>query len=112
MFILGYNKIDTTEKVDEFTTRITGYSWGSHAYIVFKRCYDQYLKQYDKDNELPADWMFQSIQKTYSVNENLFIQYNKSQSMHGFSGYTVNQSCTKDPPPGFPKIENLLGSEE
>lgn len=71
------------------------YNHGSHAYIVFKEGYDDYINVVNTENAI-ADLVFEKMPQIYSTNENLFIQANICSSMHQTSGrHCDNEHCIK-----------------
>lgn len=91
--------------------------YGSHAYVVFKKYYDIYLKfldsvkiadcfQFNKDLIVKKDIFF-------VPSRNLFIQFCNSKSMNGHHGYiwrSGGRSLTRNEifGKGFPSIESLI----
>lgn len=81
---------------------------GSHAYLLFKSGYDQYVSFFDENPNRRADNdIFMSVGKGYILNYPLFIQYSEQKSMNNHVGY-IFYGDHNTPPIGFPPIDYYL----
>lgn len=83
------------------------YTYGSHAYIIFAKGYNEYLKLYAKtahDKNVNADGMLWRMSNSYCIGDPLFIQYSNSSSMNNHYGYIYFKN-RKTPPLNFDAIQ-------
>lgn len=96
------------QQFNKHINNITTIISGSHAYILFKEGYDDYINFFTKNPNATADChVFYKIQPSYILNKPLFIQYSNNKSMNNHVGY-IYYGDHKTPPIGFKKIENML----
>lgn len=103
--VLGNVYIKSSGHVRNNMFRIS-FLHGSHAYIVFKSGYDKLIASYNDIGKC-ADRLIANTQ-AYSPKMNLFIQYSKERSMHGFSEYIWEKRSRDQILKEFPKIETVL----
>ena len=107
MLVLGYNKLKSLIRVNDRISKLSGFLWGSHAYVIFNKAYTDYLIRYNKNPQLVADDYFGTMRNVYVVNSNLFIQSNESKSMNGYVGYIYDNVGHERPPSNFDTIDEL-----
>lgn len=105
MVFLGYNKyfgkLDNKSDMSIMTSDL----YGTHSYVVFSNCYDEYLDLYDKNPTRASDWYpYNGIGQCYISNINIFIQRCVEKSMNGWSGYILDNKSLEKPPEGFAEI--------
>ena len=113
MVILGWSACQKRlQKFDQLFNRVTTWTIsGSHAYILFKNGYDQYLKFFDNNKEGRADNnIYQAVKNSYILSQPLFIQYSQTKSMNNHIGYIFYGDHDK-PPQGFQTINEVLKNE-
>lgn len=107
--LLGWNKYDSCNCIDNLWNSLNKWAWGSHAYIVFNCAYDSYIETYDKNPYMVADSFFGFYgNKTIMPKDNLFIQYNITKSMNGYNGYIYNNISNSVPPDGFSCFDKII----
>lgn len=72
---LGYNMIYGSDRANAVGSKyIAGLrTWGSHAYVVFRKYYDQYMRIFEK-HIVCDDAVFNEGGDTLLIGENIFIQ--------------------------------------
>ena len=65
------------------------YTFGCHAYVVFKKYYDMYFKLFEKNIVCDHD-VFNASNDIYMTKENLFIQRNVELQIHAIN---KNRNC-------------------
>lgn len=91
---------------------------GSHAYIIFEKAYDRYLKSYNEDPLKASDVMLTNFDNciTYKTKESLFIQYNRKKSNWGCIGYIYEldqkQKWSNTPPKEYEDVEPYILKNE
>lgn len=114
ILVLGYNKVNSCNYKNSEINIVTPSEgidfsvWGSHAYIIFRSAYDEYLNIFEKDPGLSSDGYFSRLAPTYVTKTNIFIQRCDNKSMNGHSGYILDNISHSNPPEGFKKIEYYL----
>lgn len=109
MLMLGYNKYNKIERINDNISKLLSWCWGSHAYILFSGAYDAYLDEYDKNTKHVADDFYGILKNVYIPNKNIFIQRNVAKSMNGYSGYIWDNKSRSKPPEGFCMFEDIIG---
>lgn len=114
MLILGWNVLKNASKIDDIILKGPSRPancdrriYGSHAYIVFEKCYDKYIKHSCRGKLTAADDFLDRFDPTYVSRVNLFIQRCSKISMTGHVGYILDNESYKNPPNGFDKIEDI-----
>jgi GR25 family glycosyltransferase involved in LPS biosynthesis len=85
--------------------------WGSHAYVVFKDCYDEIISLLKSTPH--GDHTFHKIINTYAASKPIFIQCIYKSGIHfKLPGYIYNYRVgLPNPPEGFPRYEDLINIE-
>lgn len=103
--ILGTYHLKTTSYSKSDKISYCNEVWGSHAYIMFKKGYDDYIEFTQRYNSI-ADINLQMMSNVYASNLNLFIQYNDKPSIiHQYNGYLSYDYDKAKILDQFPKIE-------
>ena len=113
MVILGWSACQKRlQRFDQIFNKVTTWTIsGSHAYILFKNGYDQYLKFFANNKEGRADNnIYQAVKNSYILSQPLFIQYSQTKSMNNHIGYIFYGDHDK-PPQGFQTINEVLKNE-
>ena len=115
MFVLGYLAANGAVDCGDYL-KISNFSLaGTHAYIVFRKCYDRYLELHETKHPRP-DQLLYMLPNVYASKVNLFIQYNNAGSLsfskRGYIAPCGRRICTFDrPPSGFGLVEEIFGVE-
>lgn len=113
MVILGWSACQKRlQRFDQIFNKVTTWTIsGSHAYILFKSGYDQYLKFFANNKEGRADNnIYQAVKNSYILSQPLFIQYSQTKSMNNHIGY-IFYGDHDNPPQGFQTINEVLKNE-
>lgn len=95
------------QKFDQIYNKITRIIGGSHAYVIFKSGYDEYLNKYQENSQQTADGIFSTIKDSYIINSPLFIQFSQNISMNKHCGY-IYYGDHDVPPNEFSVIETYI----
>lgn len=101
ILILGWSQLQQRNKqpLSSMYNKIQTLVSGSHAYIIFKSGYDEYLELTKKIN-VTADGILSKNKCSYIFSEPIFIQYSPIKSMNGHKGYIL-YGDHPNPPIGF-----------
>lgn len=112
ILLLGYNQINKSRGVNEKVCLIEpqygiDFSvWGSHAYVIFRRAYNEYISIWEENVSLGSDGYFSRISPVYAPVKDIFIQRCDNRSMNGHVGYIWNNVGHEKPPDGFRDVSS------
>jgi hypothetical protein len=113
VIVLGWQRLfGTPEPVSNTFERMTDQNFGSHAYVIFRNAYGEYLEYYSSHTKTASDLILTQFSNggIYKTRENLFIQYSTGKSISNLQNYLLYHDGRIDhqnPPVGFPRISEF-----